>query len=91
MPDDHLPLVPRAGESSRAQSCIQPSGRHSRRVADHQGEPTVWIDFDYGERKGLTFQYGLRTSLNAFIGLGRLRRIPAFGTMSGERDHILVY
>lgn len=29
------------------------------RVGDYKGVPTVWIDFDYGERKALSLEYGL--------------------------------
>jgi hypothetical protein len=28
-------------------------------VAEYRGVPTVWIDFDYGERKGLALEFGL--------------------------------
>lgn len=37
------------------------------RVGEYENEPTVWIDFHYGERKALSLQYGLPH-------LGRLRR-----------------
>ena len=29
------------------------------RVGDYRGVPTVWIDFDYGERKALSLEHGL--------------------------------
>lgn len=28
-------------------------------VGDYNGQPTVWVDFDYGERKALSLEYGL--------------------------------
>jgi len=28
-------------------------------VGDYNGVPTVWIDFDYGERKALSLEHGL--------------------------------
>lgn len=28
-------------------------------VGVYKGEPTVWVDFDYGERKALSLEFGL--------------------------------
>ncbi|WP_185996190.1 hypothetical protein [Nocardioides campestrisoli] len=28
-------------------------------VGEYRGVPSVWIDFDYGERKGLALEFGL--------------------------------
>lgn len=29
------------------------------RVGDYKGEPTIWVDFDYGERKALSLEHAL--------------------------------
>ena len=46
------------------------------RVGEYKGVPTVWVDFDYGERKALSLEYGLPHLSPRKRGVGRTPPCP---------------
>lgn len=51
-------------------------------VGEYRGLPSVWIDFDYGERTGLSLGHGLRISARTGGGDDELLARRTCGAMS---------